>query len=82
MKTVLLILLTILGIALFYKGIELLHLGTDVDGDGIGIQFLGFEMADSLSEQNIPKAATAFLAAGVLLVLYSIISAFMFKKAV
>jgi hypothetical protein len=82
MKAVLLIFLTILGMALSYKGIELVYLGTDVDGDGIGIHFLGIEMEDSLAEQNIPKAATAFLAAGVLLVLYSIISAFMFKKAV
>jgi hypothetical protein len=61
MKAVLLIFLTILGIEMFYKGIELLHLGTDVDGDGIGIHYLGIEMAESLNEQNIPKAATAFL---------------------
>ncbi|AGX04529.1 MULTISPECIES: hypothetical protein [Bacillaceae] len=80
MKAVLLIFLTILGLALSCKGIELMHLGTDVDGDGIGIQFLGFEMADSLSEQNIPKAAAAFLAAGVLLVLYGIISALCLKR--
>ncbi|MGD6902614.1 hypothetical protein [Bacillus infantis] len=80
MKAFLLIIMTILGIALSCKGIELMHLGTDVDGDGIGMQFLGFETADSLSGQNIPKAAAAFLAAGILLVLYGIISALCLKR--
>ncbi|MCA1038273.1 hypothetical protein LCM00_02020 [Bacillus infantis] len=72
--------MTILGMALSCKGIELMHLGTDVDGDGIGMHFLGIELDDSLSEQNIPKAASAFLAAGILLVLCGIISAICLKR--
>jgi hypothetical protein len=79
-KSVPLIFLLILGMLLFYKGIELLQFGTNVDGDGIGVAFLGIEMADDLPEQEIPKAAAVFYTAGTSLLLYSFILAFRFRK--
>jgi hypothetical protein len=43
-----------------YKGLELWSLGTNVDGDGIGIHFLGLEINDRVSEASIPTYAVCF----------------------
>ncbi|WP_261130958.1 hypothetical protein [Bacillus sp. Marseille-Q3570] len=49
-----------LGVLLFMKGMDLRALGTDVDGDGIGISFLGMEIADRVPESEIPAHAKSF----------------------
>lgn len=42
------------------KGLDLWSLGTNVDGDGIGIHFLGLEINDRVPEANIPIYAIGF----------------------
>lgn len=49
------------------KGTDLRALGTDVDGAGIGVYFLSFEINDRVAEMSIPAYATGFfIASGVL----------------
>ncbi|MFS0861173.1 hypothetical protein [Fredinandcohnia sp. 179-A 10B2 NHS] len=62
---ILAILLGIVSILLVKTGIELWSLGTDVDGDGIGVYFLGFEINDSVPEASIPTYAIGFFVASV-----------------
>ncbi|MGP4079304.1 hypothetical protein ACTWQL_05265 [Pseudalkalibacillus sp. R45] len=52
-----------LGVLLFIKGMDLRALGTDVDRDGIGISFLGMEIADRVHESEIPAHAKSFFVA-------------------
>jgi hypothetical protein len=47
---------------LFNKGLDLWTLGPNVDGDGIGIYFLGFEINDQVPEKSIPSYAIGFFA--------------------
>lgn len=42
------------------KGLELWSLGTNIDGEGVGIHFLGLEINDSAPEENIPTYAVGF----------------------
>ncbi|MFD1862048.1 hypothetical protein [Planococcus chinensis] len=49
------------------KGTDLRALGTDVDGAGIGVYFLSFEINDRVAEMSIPAYAIGFfIASGVL----------------
>lgn len=49
------------------KGMDLWSLGTDVDGAGIGVYFLSFEINDRVAEMSIPAYAIGFfVASGVL----------------
>ncbi|MGM0878076.1 MAG: hypothetical protein ACQEWV_26005 [Bacillota bacterium] len=48
------------------KGFELWSLGTNVDGDGIGIHFLGLEINDRVPEASIPTYAIGFFVASLL----------------
>lgn len=49
------------------KGMDLWSLGTDVDGAGIGVYFLSFEINDRVAEMSIPAYAIGFfIASGVL----------------
>ncbi|MGO1057772.1 hypothetical protein ACTL32_01445 [Planococcus sp. FY231025] len=49
------------------KGMDLRALGTDVDGAGIGVYFLSFEINDRVAEMSIPAYAIGFfIASGVL----------------
>lgn len=52
--------LILFGILLLNKGLDLRSLGTNVDGDGIGVYFLGFEINDSVQEESIPSYAVGF----------------------
>ncbi|MGM0877387.1 MAG: hypothetical protein ACQEWV_22300 [Bacillota bacterium] len=51
------------------KGLELCSLGTNVDGDGIGIHFFGLEINDRVPEASIPTYAIGFLVASFITLL-------------
>ncbi|MBM7661062.1 hypothetical protein JOC85_001834 [Bacillus mesophilus] len=61
-----------LTISLVYKGVELWSLGTNLDGDGIGIHFLGVEINDRVPEANIPIYAIGFFSASIITSLIAI----------
>ena len=52
--------LFILAGLLLQKGMDLSAMGTNVDGDGIGIDFLGAEVTHRVPEHKIPRYATDF----------------------
>ncbi|MGI8313881.1 hypothetical protein [Halobacillus mangrovi] len=51
----------------YEKGMELKVIGTNADGDGIGISFLGIQTAERVPETNIPQHALGFLIFSVIL---------------
>ncbi|MGP4062943.1 hypothetical protein [Halobacillus sp. H74] len=51
----------------YKKGIELRGIGTNADGDGIGISFLGIQTAERVPEANIPQHAQGFFVFSVIL---------------
>lgn len=62
------IILILISVLFLKQGMDLWKLGTDVDGDGIGVHFLAFEINDSVPEANIPSYAIGFfVAAGLTL---------------
>ncbi|WP_164667459.1 hypothetical protein [Virgibacillus doumboii] len=67
------ILLVIAGILMLNKGLDLWSLGTDVDGTGIGVHFLIFEINDAVHESTIPSYAMGFFAASVISLLVAVI---------
>jgi hypothetical protein len=52
-------------ILLVNKGLDLWTLRTNVDGNGIGIYFLGFEINDRVPEKSIPPYAIGFFTASL-----------------
>jgi hypothetical protein len=67
--SILLILLTAL---LVKEGAELWSLGTNVDGNGIGVHFLGLEINDRVPEASIPSYAIGFFVTSVITLLLTI----------
>ena len=65
--------LAILTILLISKGLHLWSYGSDVDGNGIGVYFLGLEINDRVLEATIPTYAIGFFIAGLCTWLMSII---------
>ncbi|WP_026581604.1 hypothetical protein [Bacillus sp. J33] len=63
------IFLVFITFLMVYKGLELWSLGTNVDGDGIGIHFLGLEINDRVSEGSIPTYAVGFFVASFIALL-------------
>lgn len=47
-----------------------------IDGDGIGVHLLGFEINDKVLTRNIPIYATVIITIGIILILPLIISIF------
>lgn len=60
------------AVLLAQKGVELKTIGTNVDGSGIGISFLGFEVNDSVLEENIPLYTAGFLLMSVIMLISSV----------
>lgn len=60
------VLCVVLAILMINKGITLWNIGSGVDGDGIGIYFLGFEINDRVSEQSIPTYAIGFFVGSII----------------
>jgi hypothetical protein len=48
------------AILLFNNGLELWSLGTDVDGEGIGVYFFAVKINDRVPEESIPSYAIGF----------------------
>lgn len=66
------IFLAFITVLMVNKGSDLWSLGTNVDGDGIGIHFLGVEINDRVPEANIPSYAIGFFVASFITVLIAI----------
>jgi hypothetical protein len=66
------ILLILLGALLAKQGVELWSLGTNVDGDGIGVHFLGLEINDRVPEASIPSYAIGFFVLSAITLLLTI----------
>ncbi|WP_240948472.1 hypothetical protein [Bacillus sp. RO1] len=64
----------IFTILLISEGLQLWSYGSDVDGSGIGVYFLGLEINDRVLEANIPTYAMGFFIAGLCTLLISIIN--------
>lgn len=66
------VLLFALAWSLFDKGLALWQLGAEVDGAGIGVYFLVFEINDRVAEMNIPYYALGSFIATVIVVIAAI----------
>ncbi|MCM3666197.1 hypothetical protein M3204_17395 [Mesobacillus subterraneus] len=71
-KGIVSILLILLTALLAKEGVELWSLGTNVDGDGIGVHFLGFEINDRVPEASIPSYAIGFFVTSAITLLMTI----------
>ncbi|TFB21792.1 hypothetical protein E3U55_08175 [Filobacillus milosensis] len=67
----------LLAILLIYKGIVLNNRVGVVDGAGIGISFIGFELNDSVPNEKVQYYATSFIITGITTLLIGL--ALMFK---
>jgi heme/copper-type cytochrome/quinol oxidase subunit 4 len=65
------IFLAFITVLMVNKGLDLWSLGTNVDGDGIGIRFLGLEISDRVQEGNIPTYAIGFFVASFITLLFA-----------
>jgi hypothetical protein len=63
--------LLLFGVLLLNKGLDLWSLGTNVDGDGIGVHFLGFEINDRVPEESIPSYAIGFFISSIFALIIS-----------
>ncbi|WP_226087736.1 hypothetical protein [Mesobacillus sp. S13] len=63
--------LFLLGVLLFNKGLDLKALGTNVDGDGIGLYFLTLEINDRVQEASIPGYSKGFFMSSFVVFLIS-----------
>jgi tetrahydromethanopterin S-methyltransferase subunit C len=71
-RILLLSFLALLTGTLAFKSVDLWSLGTNVDGDGIGIHFMGFEIIDRVPKASIPVYAIGFLASSLVTLLIGI----------
>ena len=55
----------LLAILLLTKGLNLLSVGKNVDGDGIGVHFLFFEINDNVPTESIPSYAIGFFSSSI-----------------
>lgn len=69
----LIIFLAFLAVSLGIKGVDLWTIGTNVDGDGIGIHFMGFEINDRVSKDSIPSYAAGFIMTGLATLLLTVL---------
>ncbi|WP_043932080.1 hypothetical protein [Bacillus sp. EB01] len=64
-RVIWIILLLIFGALFFVKGIQLWKSIATVDGNGIGLTFLGFEVSDSVKLDEIRYYAGIFISGGI-----------------
>jgi hypothetical protein len=64
-RWVMIAIFSFITIFLVDKGFDLWAMGTNVDGNGIGIYFLGIEINDRVPEESIPPYAIGLFAAGL-----------------
>ncbi|UYZ23968.1 hypothetical protein [Mesobacillus jeotgali] len=74
------VILFLFAVLLFNKGLDLRSLGTDVDGDGIGVYFFAMEINDRVPEESIPSYANGFLISSFVVFIISILFVWMNLK--
>ncbi|MED1863097.1 hypothetical protein P4V41_06485 [Fictibacillus nanhaiensis] len=73
MKWIIGILFSIVGILLLAYGLNLKAVAeTDVDGDGIGVYFLGIVINENVSSVDIPSYANGFLGTGIIFLILAV----------
>jgi hypothetical protein len=72
MRWVLVMLLSITGALFFIKGIELWSMIGKVDGDGIGISFLGLSVSDKVLNESISGYALGFTVSSLIPILVAV----------
>lgn len=70
-RWVIVAILILLAIALLAKGFNLLSVGKNVDGDGIGVYFLFMEISDRVPVESIPAYAIGFFISSIVAFLLS-----------
>ncbi|AST91112.1 hypothetical protein BC6307_07385 [Sutcliffiella cohnii] len=70
-RWVIVAILILLAIALLIKGFNLLSVGKNVDGDGIGVYFLFMEINDRVPVESIPVYAIGFFISSIVAFLLS-----------
>jgi len=75
------VILFLFAVLLFNKGLDLRSLGTDVDGDGIGVYFFAMEINDRVPEESIPSYANGFLISSFVVFIISILFVWMNLKS-
>lgn len=66
MKWLWVLFLSIISVLFLVKGIELWSVVDNVDGDGIGISFLGLSISDRVLNDRIPGYALGFTIASLI----------------
>ncbi|MET3729233.1 hypothetical protein ABID52_002814 [Fictibacillus halophilus] len=73
MRWIIGIFFSILGILLLTHGLNLRTAAeTKVDGDGIGVYFLGIEINESVPSVDIPSYANGFMGSGVIFLILAV----------
>jgi len=72
-RWVIAVILILFAVISFNKGLDLWFLRTHVDGDGIGVHFLVFEINDRVSEESIPSYAIGFFISSLVALLLSVV---------
>ncbi|MGA4721225.1 hypothetical protein [Fictibacillus nanhaiensis] len=67
------ILFSVLGVLLLTQGLHLRSIGEEkVDGNGIGVYFLGMEINEKVARADIPSYANGFLGSGTIFLLLAV----------
>ncbi|MGM0804119.1 MAG: hypothetical protein ACQET8_05220 [Bacillota bacterium] len=73
MRWVIGILFSIIGILLLTQGLNLREIAKhSVDGDGIGVYFLGIEINESVPTEDILSYANGFMGSGVIFLILAV----------
>lgn len=72
MRWLMVLLLSIISILFLFKGIELWSAIDHVDGDGIGISFIGLSISKRVLNESIPGYALGFTISSIIPILVAI----------
>ncbi|HAQ08366.1 MAG TPA: hypothetical protein DCR24_12920 [Bacillus bacterium] len=72
MRWLLIILLSVISILFLGKGIELWTIFNNVDGDGIGISFIGMSISEGVLKESIPGFALGFTVSSLIPIIVAI----------
>lgn len=75
------IIFSVLGVLLLTQGLHLRSIGIEeVDGNGIGVYFLGMEINDKVAGTDIQSYANGFLGTGTIFLLLAVCLFFILLK--
>ncbi|MCM3664274.1 hypothetical protein M3204_07655 [Mesobacillus subterraneus] len=72
MRWLIVLLLSIISILFLFKGIELWSAIDHVDGEGIGISFVGLSISERVLNESIPGYALGFTISSIIPILVAI----------